>query len=251
MTEKELIKQLKEAKEAYHKKFAPAPEEAEKSRGYVLAYIMAHGGQPARKLGFAERFNINTYILRYLVPPQFVYGFAVLLLLAAGGALAAVSRNALPGERFYPAKLAIEKTQMRFVSNPAERAKVQMDMAGNRLREIRTITERSGEPDGQVEKALNHFVQDVQGARNNLRQAGDPQQVRVAASEMARRAVQYMQELEQTKAVLEQKEQTAVPTSAAAPISPAPATPALITPPAGSSVKTEPQPSQYRAAQEA
>lgn len=207
--EKNLIELLKIAKSGYDKKYAVSSDITEKSRTKIMAYIAAHGSQPTRPLTLAERtrlaFAVKIRVLQGVLQPQFVYAALIFAIFAATASAAVISRNALPGDTLYGAKLAAEGAKVRFTSNPASRAKVQMELAGNRLKEARAITEAAqGQPNGRVEEALSRFARDVEEATATLKQAGDPAQVQAASTEFSEKVAQYRQELEQTRQILEQ-----------------------------------------------
>lgn len=206
MTERELIKQLKALK-ITPEAGTPTSAEVERMHGVIMARIGGTAPQPLQKTGFAASLGFYARFIQFITPPRFAYAIGVFVLLAAAGVVAAASRGALPGDSLYGAKLALEKTQVRFVSNPADRARVQMEFAGNRLREIQTIQSQTpqGEPNGRVDEALTRFAKDVQEAAKTLKEAGDPVQVKAAATEIVQKAVQYKQELAKTKEILEDK----------------------------------------------
>lgn len=146
---------------------------------------------PIRSLGHIGLISL----MRSFAPPRFVYALSIFVFLTASGAVAMASRNALPGDTLYGAKLAVEKTQVRFTSNPASRAKIQMELAGNRLKEVRMIKQEGGVPNGRMDDALTRFAKDVNEATDVLKQAADPAQVKAAASEIVQKAAQYKEEL--------------------------------------------------------
>ena len=156
-----------------------------------MAFIGQNGGQPAKNLNLMERFRLN---LRYLVPTEFAYALGFLALFGLSGVFAAYAQRALPGQTLYGAKIALEQTHVRFVSNPANRAQVQMELAGRRLEEAGALESSEGE-----EKALRQFSRDIKEAQNTLKQAGDPVQVKAATRELAKKAKEYEEKLSETK----------------------------------------------------
>ncbi len=195
MTDRELIGQLKAAKAQYNKQFAPSPESVERMRARVMAYVMEHGGQPARHLSLGERLKVNINFLRYITPPSFAYGMAAFVVFAVSAAGAFAARSALPGQSLYSTKIALEQTHARFVSNPSERAKVQMEFAGRRLEEVRAVT-ASPEQEGAT---LKRFSKEVKQAKDTLKEAADPLQVEAASAEITKKARQYQEELLKSK----------------------------------------------------
>lgn len=175
----------------------PNPEFVLRTKEMLLAKMQAE--QPP-KLSFGTKLSFVQSFIQAFFPPQFAYVTAVFALMISAVAAGAMARKALPGTSFYSAKIALEYTQARLVSNPSERAKVQMDMAGRRLEELRAINEQTDEPNGRVEQTLKQFTKEVKSARQTLKQAGDPLQVEAATQELAKKARQYEEELLRAKA---------------------------------------------------
>ncbi len=198
MTEKDLILKLKALRNTPEGGMPQAGVQ-ERNWSLLLSHIQSKSAQP-QTLGLLAKFGI----FQYLVAPRLVYSVMVIFLFLATGAAAFSSRGALPGEALYPAKLVVEGAKVRFTSNPASRARVQMEIAGERLREVQEIT-KTEEYNGRLNEALTRFTRDVGEAKKNLAQAGDPAQVKAVASEIAKKAEEYKQELTATQALIEQK----------------------------------------------
>lgn len=198
MMEKDLILKLKALRNTPE---GGLPQAGVKERNWnlLLSHIQSKSVQP-QTLGLLAKFGI----FQYLIAPRMVYAAMMFVLLFGTGAAAFSSRGALPGEALYPAKLAVEGAKVRFTSNPASRARVQMEIAGERLREVQEIT-KTEEYNGRLNAALSRFAKDVGEAKKNLAQAGDPVQVKAVASEIAKKAQEYKQELTATQAFVEQK----------------------------------------------
>lgn len=187
---KALIKAIKSLKNAPEAGW-PSSDTVERMDNRVMSYVQGQSRQSARPGLF---FVLG--MTKYLVSPRFAYTMAVIALMAVGAAAAISSQGALPGDTLYGAKLAVEKTQIRFTSNPARRAVVQMEFAGNRLKEARMIKQEGGTANGRVDDALTRFAKDVTEATDALKQAADPVQVKAATSEIAQKAEEYKQEIE-------------------------------------------------------
>lgn len=170
------------------------PETSARIKARVMSYVMAHGGQPAKTLSFAQKFRMNFNIAAHLVPQGFAYAMALFVLLAGSAVFAGYARQARPGQSLYGAKIALEKTHVRFVSNPANRAQVQMELAGRRLEEAQNAVSVE-----QEAKVLRQFSRDVKEARSTLKQAGDPAQVQAATRELVKKAQEYEEKLSETK----------------------------------------------------
>ena len=199
MTDRELSQQLKAAKTAYNWRFAPSPETAAKIRQVVMARIAETPVTPVA----ISRIGSTAGFLRYLIPmvsPRFAYTMAAFVLMAGSVAAAGMTRKALPGDTLYSAKLAVENSQVRLASSPVDKARVQMENAGNRLSEIRAMTnENKGETNGRVQEALTRFTRDVKEAKKSVEEAGDPLNVEAAKQEFAKKAREYAEELKAVK----------------------------------------------------
>ena len=193
-TEKDLSAQLKVAKAVYQARYAPAFDIVKKNQAQLLAYVMEHGGQSSKHLGFAQKLRMNLNITARLVPQGFAYGLAFFALLFGSGAFAAYAQRALPGQTLYGAKIALEQTHARFVSNPADRARVQMEFAGRRLEEAKSVQSQE-----QVVQAIQRFSKDVKQAKATLKQAADPVQIKAATAEIKEKAQEYKEILQEAK----------------------------------------------------
>src|SRR3989338_2209765 len=163
------------------------PEVAERMRARVMACVMEHGGQPSKQLSFIQKLRMNLNITARLVPQGFAYGLGLFALLFGSGAFAAYAQRALPGQPLYGAKIALEQTHARFVSNPADRARVQMEFAGRRLEEAKSVQSQE-----QVVQAIQRFSKDV-------KQANDPVQIKAATAEIKEKAQEYKEILQEAK----------------------------------------------------
>lgn len=192
MTDQELTRQLKIAGAVYRNRPID-PEMDERIHARVMAYVAATGGKPSYQLNFSEKFNIRLAFLRYFIPPQFAYAIGLFVLIIGSGFFAYQANTTLPGEKLYGAKIALEKTHARFVSNPSERAKVQMEFAGRRLEEARFAAP------GSAPEAIKRFAQDVKAAQEALKQAADPIQAAAAQKELVQKAAEYEIKLQEVK----------------------------------------------------
>lgn len=192
---REIAQRLRKAKGAYLAKYGPTSEAQERSQQRVMAYIEQSVRTNSQPKFAYPRLGMMMGFLRYFMPPPVAYGTMAIVVFLGIGMAAAASLNALPGQSLYQAKIAMEQTHVRFVSNPAERAKVQMELAGRRLEEVRSSVS-SPEQEDQV---LRHFSKTVKEAKATLKQAGDPLQVEAAQQELNKKAQEYEQKLLETK----------------------------------------------------
>ena len=177
-------------KELQHSKEGGIPDSnfVTRNRAMLLAHIgREQEGSPTSLPGSIFR---RMGVFQYFVSPRLVYIVATFVVFFATGTLATVSRSALPGEALYGPKRAFEKTHVRLVSNPAERARVQMEIAGRRLEEARLASPE------QAVKALANFSKDVQEVKATLKQASDPAQIEEASQRIVEKAQEYSQKLQ-------------------------------------------------------
>lgn len=145
-------------------------------------------------INFDQPKNIGIFqIVNYFIPPQFAYAIGLFALIVGSGFFAYQANTTLPGEKLYGAKIALEKTNVRFVSNPSERAKVQMEFAGRRLEEAQRAAPSA------APEAIKRFAQDVKAAQAALKQAADPVQAAAAQKELVQKAAEYETKLQQVK----------------------------------------------------
>lgn len=195
MTERELIKLFKKAKVARDQAYTTNPEALELVHKMVRQRIDQSGIMP---VAISKPWSKPVFLLgflRYITPPSFAYGMAAFVIFAVSVAGAIAARSALPGQSLYSTKIALEQTHARFVSNPSERAKVQMEFAGRRLEEVRAVT-ASPEQEGAT---LKRFSKEVKQAKDTLKEAADPLQVEAASAEITKKARQYQEELLKSK----------------------------------------------------
>jgi diguanylate cyclase (GGDEF)-like protein len=88
------------------------------------------------------------------------------LLLGAVGVLGAAARNALPGETLYPLETTYEGAQLAFALTPAERARLHLTFARNRLEETITLVARGRY--AFVGQTLSAYEQEIQRANDTL-----------------------------------------------------------------------------------
>jgi hypothetical protein len=102
----------------------------------------------------AERWTEKNLKLRRSFRFVFVTGVAAAMLLA-GGAIFAAAENAVPGDWSYFAKRAHENAQLWITRAPEPRAYLQMELARERLDEVRTLVNRGQLKESPYFTALN------------------------------------------------------------------------------------------------
>lgn len=181
----------------------PRPEFLARNKAFLMDYFEQ---KTLKTLGTTSP-NISIFrpdLLFSMISQRMMVGAVAMVVIVVSASAAVSSVNALPGETLYGAKLAVEATQARFTSNPAERAKVQMEFAGNRLRELEEVSAIKEDSTGnkeakRTEQVLRHFSQDIKRAQESLKQAGDPLQVKKAKEELAKKAREYEKKLVDVK----------------------------------------------------
>ena len=187
MNDRELIKQIKSLRNTQESGYS-SPQSKERIFNALMTQIQHTRNSPVGNPGIFG-------VIRYFQPSRLAMPFAMIVLIAGTSSAFALSRTALPGQSLYGAKVAFDQTQVRFVSNPAERAKVQMEIAGRRLEEARQVSAS----DENTAKALKHFSKGVHDANESLKSAADPLQVESASAELAKKAHEYEEKLLKTK----------------------------------------------------
>ncbi|MBI2551949.1 hypothetical protein HYW17_01445 [Candidatus Uhrbacteria bacterium] len=196
--EKAIIKALKALKNIPEAGW-PDFDTSERMKKRVMEYVGVQGGAFPRPVYYLGFFAILR-MAQYLFSARFVYAAGIFALFVGVASAAVGSRNALPGETLYGTKLAVDEAKVRFTSNPASRARVQMEIAGNRLRELEKVLPIAGDITGnqesqRTEEVLRHFSKDIKRAQESLKQAGDPLQVKQAKAELAKKAREYEKKL--------------------------------------------------------
>jgi hypothetical protein len=88
--------------------------------------------------------------------------FLILISLGVGVTTAAI--QSVPGQPIYPVKKAVETVQLRLASTDAEKAKLQIKFANNRLEELEKVLEKNqqGKVSGaQVQKIVEETVNNI------------------------------------------------------------------------------------------
>lgn len=134
-------------------------------------------------------------------------GMALLVLLAAGGTIAAVSaaQNSLPSSFMYPLKITIEKVQLKLVGTAAERANLKAEFTGRRAWEVSRLVSQAPEMSSRQEKeivrAVDNFKKEIQQVNQHLDQAkqGEAQKAVAMAKQIGLETAKYEDALAETK----------------------------------------------------
>lgn len=98
---------------------------------------------------------------------KFASGFvgALLILVSLGIGTAVAALQSQPGQPMYPMKKVVENLELRFTTDPAAKANLQIQFATNRLDELTTVLEKnqSGEiSSAEAQKLVTKAVSDLQ-----------------------------------------------------------------------------------------
>lgn len=172
MNEKELLKKLKNLKIV-----KPAKEWKEKSRDILLNQI--YQGEPAAPassfyiLSNAIKDFLPLGFLRKISQPVWAVVFILLFAVSGGAASLLAARGTKPGDSFYIAKVVSEKTRYTFTFGDKEKAKLAVEFATNRTKEITQILEEeNGEKEKKVEKLSSNFKREISVAKKKLGKIG-------------------------------------------------------------------------------
>ncbi|MBI4812718.1 hypothetical protein HY798_04795 [Candidatus Falkowbacteria bacterium] len=169
MTEKELLKKLNNLRI-----IKPAAEWKKESRDILLRQI-AQGEPivPLSRFGLAVEFLKNTFpfeTMRKL--PQPVWAIVLILFFALGGGVIGLkaARDTKPGDSLYIAKIISEKTRLSFTFDDKKEAKLALEFAGNRAKEITQVlvADENGGKEKKVEKLSDNFKKEINTAKKKL-----------------------------------------------------------------------------------
>lgn len=132
------------------------------------------GGQAAGdfKLGWFSVLAgaaVHSKIIKQLSQPACVVCAIVIIVFGGGIASVKASRNTKPGDSLYIAKIISEKTQFAITFNEKDKAKLGVEFAGNRAREIsQVIAESDKNKEAQVEKLTKDFRNEIKQVKSRL-----------------------------------------------------------------------------------
>ena len=174
MTEQELIKQLNslnkikldnqwknDNREILLNQISSSQEEAQISR---LASLRS---------GFRILENmLPQQLIRQLSQP--VWAVVLIMVIVFGGGIVSLnaSRDTKPGDSLYIAKVISEKAQLAVTFNEKEKAKLGIEFAGNRAKEITQVLAEADnaikEKDAKVEKLTKDFKKEINTVKSRL-----------------------------------------------------------------------------------
>ncbi|NIA18424.1 MAG: hypothetical protein GWO79_00930, partial [Actinobacteria bacterium] len=162
MNEKELLGQLNNLKN-----IKPDNNWKQESRDVLLSQISAgdYAGEEIVKL------NFSYYFRNFFHQPALVVSAILLIVLGGGIFSVGASRDAKPGDSLYIAKIISEKAQLAITFNEKNKAKLGIEFAGNRAKEIAQVLagEGNGDKDVKVEKLAHNFKKEISAAKTRLK----------------------------------------------------------------------------------
>lgn len=170
MTEKEILSQFKklQGKEIDRDWIAS-------NREVLHAQILAGQDTSANRVKWFSVFGsiFSQEISTAFRQPALVVTAIILTVLSGGYyAGAKISENAKPGDSLYIAKLLNEKARASFTFNEKAKAKLNVEFAGNRVKEITQVLSESDtdkeEQDKHVQELTNSFKKEITEVKNRM-----------------------------------------------------------------------------------
>ncbi len=133
-----VIQRYRRIRSLYRSDYTVAPPPQVLARAEAI--VLQKGSAPSRRLPqikFASFFQAG----RRLASATVLAAFLLILALFFGqiGRVAAATRDALPGEMLYPAKIAVESLQLAFTVDPVKKAELYLALAQSRIAEIQAL----------------------------------------------------------------------------------------------------------------
>ena len=168
MDEKALLKKLNNLKNI-------EPDSVWKSRYREVLYSQisagSAAGQPESNLKIIWESIRPREIFAELAKPVWLTGAACVLILAVGIGGVYASKNSKPGDSLYIAKIISERTQLAMTFNEKDKAKLGLEFAANRAKEITQVLKDEGQSDASKEKLENlakNFKKEISQAKGRL-----------------------------------------------------------------------------------
>jgi hypothetical protein len=180
-----------------------------RTRGELLARVSKEA--MARSLPWTERISLA---VRTLVAPRPVtlalrapaMVFASVATLFMGGSFLGVqaAERAVPGDFFYPMKLAVEQTRLVFTKDKADRLKLKTEYVTRRIKEIKTLAsnDATGHPE-RIKEAAELLKRDLDTVKTQLHEVqaeSSPTQAATVAKAVDQASSEVAFELKTVKA---------------------------------------------------
>ena len=162
MNEKDLLKKLNNLKKI-------KPDENWKKNYREVLYSQISAGQNSEKPESKIRFIFEEVILGKIfisfTRPIWATTLASILILVVGVGGVYASKNSKPGDSLYIAKIISEKAQLAMTFDEKGKAKLGLEFATNRAKEITQVLEEQNYPEDQktqkVEQLTQNFKKEI------------------------------------------------------------------------------------------
>lgn len=116
-------------------------------------------------------FSLEYYFKTFFHQPALVTSTILLVVLGGGIFSVNASRNTKPGDSLYIAKIISEKTRAAITFDDGAKAKLGLEFAGNRAKEIAQVLAEpeNGGKEAKVEKLSQSFRKEIVAAKENLK----------------------------------------------------------------------------------
>lgn len=169
MNDQELIKKLNNLKQI-------TPDSDWKKSYREILYSQISVGLPANQAKANWEIILDNLaprqILTNLAKPVWLASLASILILVVGLGGAYVSKNSKPGDSLYIAKIISEKAQLAMAFNEKDKAKLGVDFAANRAKEITQVLKNSAQADKADKDKLavlaRNFKNEISQVKNRL-----------------------------------------------------------------------------------
>ncbi len=167
MTEQELLSQLNKLQNI-------KPDNQWKNDNREILFNQITGGQEEIKVGWFKVLEnmLPQQLIRQLSQP--VWAVVLIMAIVFGGGIASLnaSRDTKPGDSLYIAKVISEKAQLAITFNEKEKAKLGIEFAGNRAKEITQVLAEADnvikEKEAKVEKLTRDFKKEIKQVKSRL-----------------------------------------------------------------------------------
>jgi len=169
MEDKDLLKKLNDLKTV-------KPDDNWKKNYREVLYSQISSGNTVNKSASNLRIILESIapakIFIQMAKPVWVTSLASILILVIGIGGVYASKNSKPGDSLYIAKIISEKAQFAITFNEKDKAKLGLEFATNRAKEITKILEESKESedkiDAKVEQLTQNFKKEISQVKHRL-----------------------------------------------------------------------------------
>ena len=167
MTEQELLSQLNKLQN-----IKPVNQWKNDNREILLNQISC--GEEMMKVGWFKVLEnmLPQQLIRQLFQP--VWAVVLIMVIVFGGGIVSLnaSRDTKPGDSLYIAKVISEKAQLAITFNEKEKAKLGIEFAGNRAKEITQVLAEADsvikEKEAKIEKLTRDFKKEIKQVKSRL-----------------------------------------------------------------------------------